>query len=905
MNIRRPEKIVLLGFLSHFPVAGVAWQTVHYLIGLQRLGYEVYYVEAHGCTPSKLMRSESDDGPARAAGYIENLMRRFDLQGRWAYHAIYEGRCFGMSETQLKELYRSAALLINLHGSHLPRPELTAANRLVYVGTDPVDIEIDVFNQKQEAIDYLQPHCAFFTYGENLGHPDCRVPQPAPFEFRATRQPVVMDFWESHGVGEGALFTTIGNWRQPWREVRFQGERYTWSKHLEFLKFLDLPRRLSQPFELALSSCETQDRRLLEDHGWRVRPALELSQDLDAYRRYLGQSRGEFTVAKDQNVRLRSGWFSDRAATYLAAGRPVINQETGFSNLLPTGEGLFAFSTLEEIVAAVEAVNADYERQRRAARRIARECFSHEVVLGKMLGDVGLVPRRERALKGVFQTPTAAPGSSAGFQPAVSPTSSRQTVAPSPASGGLETRDTAGWKPALQGRGPLRAADGSETAGGGAVVEASDRPVAGSEPDAPLLAPTLVLAPTGRWPTRLPEATVEAAMSLPLPVARAPEPNAGPTTSIVVVTCNGLPYTKMCLASLFGPGWRAGDEVIVVDNASSDGTPAFLRELEQRNPCVRAIFNLENRGFAAANNQGLALARGQILILLNNDTLTPGGWRDGLAGWLADPAIGLVGPVTNRTCNEAQIDAPYRTLEEMERFARDYVRQHRGQGLDLPMLAMFCLALRREVYEKVGPLDESFGVGMFEDDDYARRASQAGYRVVCAEDVFVHHFGQASLGELCASGEYDRLLAANRRRFEEKWGVRWQPHGRRHSPEYQGLRARIHECVGRLVPAGATVAVISKGDEELLKLQDRRGWHFPRAADGQYPSLYPAHSAEAIAHLEELRAQGAGFLLIPKPALWWLEHYGDFKDHLQKRYPLLARDPEICFIYELGGNHGA
>src|SRR5438552_17952775 len=142
MNIGQREKIVLLGFLSHFPVAGVAWQTIHYLIGFQRLGYEVYYVEAHGCTPGKLMQSETDDGPARAAAYISQLMGRFGLEDRWAYHAPYESRWFGMSETGLKELYNSAALIINLHGSHLPTPELTATGRLVYLETDPVDVQI-------------------------------------------------------------------------------------------------------------------------------------------------------------------------------------------------------------------------------------------------------------------------------------------------------------------------------------------------------------------------------------------------------------------------------------------------------------------------------------------------------------------------------------------------------------------------------------------------------------------------------------------------------------------------------------------------------------------------------------------------------------------------------------------
>ena len=155
------------------------------------------------------------------------------------------------------------------------------------------------------------------------------------------------------------------------------------------MKFLDLPRRTDQPFELALSSFEPANRVMLEQWGWRVRESLPVSTDIDTYRRYIGGSRGEFTVAKDQNVRLRSGWFSDRSATYLATGRPVITQDTGFSNILPTGEGLFGFTTTEEVLDAVDQINADYTRHSRAASRIARECFDHEVVLTRLLAEVG------------------------------------------------------------------------------------------------------------------------------------------------------------------------------------------------------------------------------------------------------------------------------------------------------------------------------------------------------------------------------------------------------------------------------------------------------------------------------------------------------------------------------------
>jgi hypothetical protein len=376
-------KIVVLGMMSRHPVAGMVFITLQYLIGLQRLGYDVFYVEPQGGVPGT--------DPVAAPAWIDSTMRRFHLGDRWAYHSIYgDGRCYGLSERQLKDLYQSAALIINLHGATKPSPELTATGRLVYLETDPVELEISLFNHEQWAYDLWSQHCAFFTWGENCGQPDCRLPSANGFHFVPTRQPVVIDLWETFADCDGEAFTTIGNLRQEYREVEFLGETYYWSKHYEFLKFIDLPSRTGERFELALSSCEPSDRELLEAKGWRVVPAADYSIDIDAYRQYIGRSRGEFTVAKDQNVRLRTGWFSDRGATYLAAGRPVINQETGFSNTYPVGEGLFAFSTIDDAVAAVETVAADYERHRRAARSVAREYFSYDVVLPAMLSHVGM-----------------------------------------------------------------------------------------------------------------------------------------------------------------------------------------------------------------------------------------------------------------------------------------------------------------------------------------------------------------------------------------------------------------------------------------------------------------------------------------------------------------------------------
>ncbi|MBI2821051.1 MAG: hypothetical protein HYX74_02390 [Acidobacteria bacterium] len=376
--------------MTKMPVAGIVYLTLQYLLGFKRLGYEVYYVEAHARTPSMFMTHEHDDGSAKAAAFIADLTQRFDLGDCWAYHALHDdGRFYGLSESKVRQLYQSAAVLINLHGGTRPLPEHSATGRLVYLGTDPVEVEIELHQNLEETIDFLEPHCAFFTWGENYGNPDCKLPVSERFKFRPTRQPVVLDLWQSDRGG-GDTFTTVGSWYQPWRPVTLGGEVYHWSKHFEFLKFLDLPARTGQKFELALSGCEAADREMLESKGWQVREGLTVSRDIDGYRRYILQSRGEFTVAKDQNVRLRSGWFSDRSAAYLAAGRPVVTQETGFSNILPTGRGLFAFTTMEEIERAVEAINSAYEEQCGAAAALAREYFDSDRVLSRLLSDVGV-----------------------------------------------------------------------------------------------------------------------------------------------------------------------------------------------------------------------------------------------------------------------------------------------------------------------------------------------------------------------------------------------------------------------------------------------------------------------------------------------------------------------------------
>src|SRR5437588_12916646 len=226
MEIHGKKKIVLLGMMTRMPVAGNMWLVAQYLIGFQRLGYDPYYVEAHARTPSALMEHPDDDSSAKAAAFIDRIMRGFDLSGHWAFQALHDdGRCYGMSDGELKRLYQSAELIINLHGGTVPLPEHYATDRLVYLETDPVALEIELHDGNRETIEFLEPHSAFFTWGLNYGHPDCRVPLPERFPFKPTPPPVICDWWE-HGQpsGGGDRFTTVGNWRQYGHDIQFQGE---------------------------------------------------------------------------------------------------------------------------------------------------------------------------------------------------------------------------------------------------------------------------------------------------------------------------------------------------------------------------------------------------------------------------------------------------------------------------------------------------------------------------------------------------------------------------------------------------------------------------------------------------------------------------------------------------------
>jgi hypothetical protein len=379
-------RVVLLGMMGRTPFAGVAWQVLQYLEGFRRAGCDVFYVEDTEAWPYDPVQNTVTDDPGYTVRYLGDLLRRVGMDGRWAYVAP-DRTVHGSSAATVAHALAEADVLVNLTGATVLREEHLEVPIRVYLETDPVAPQIEVALHAPFTVELLAGHTHHLTFGENLGGPDCDVPVDG-FHYRPTRQPVVLDWWRN-GAKLRQSFTTVASWQQAGRDVEWRGETYFWSKDREFLKVLELPRRVSAPIELALACDDERIVALLRDHGWRVRDALSLSLSPDPYRGYIVGSHAEFTVAKDQNVRLRSGWFSDRSACYLAAGRPVVTQATGFENLLPTGEGLFAFATVDGAAAAIEAIESDYERHSAAAAELAREYFDAQRVVSGLLREVG------------------------------------------------------------------------------------------------------------------------------------------------------------------------------------------------------------------------------------------------------------------------------------------------------------------------------------------------------------------------------------------------------------------------------------------------------------------------------------------------------------------------------------
>jgi hypothetical protein len=383
-------KIIVFGILFWYPLAGVTFQFLHYLIALRRLGYDVYYIEDSGRWIYDPRINDLSPDPTGNLAAVVPALEAHGFGDKWAFRGKYpDGKTYGLSDAQIDALYREADAFLNVTGAQELREEHLQVKRRIYVESDPFASQVKVAKGDAGMIRTLQSHDVLFTFGENMGAPDCGIPLDARFNWLPTRQPVLLDLWPVLPPSAGAAFNTITTWHNKGKNIEWQGDTWYWTKDREFEKFIDLPkRRAGVPFELA-AGVSNEVRALLTTSGWRLADSVSVSTDINSYRNYISQSRGEFTVARDQYVRPNTGWFSDRTACYLAAGRPVITQETGFSKIY-SGKGLFGFRTMDDILAAVDAIESDYDAHCRGARDIAAEFFAAEKVVGALMAKANL-----------------------------------------------------------------------------------------------------------------------------------------------------------------------------------------------------------------------------------------------------------------------------------------------------------------------------------------------------------------------------------------------------------------------------------------------------------------------------------------------------------------------------------
>src|ERR1044071_8509882 len=387
-NPQPKGKIIVFGILFWYPLAGVTYQFLHYLIGLRRLGYDPYYIEDSGrWIYDPLINEFSPD----VTGNLKTVVPVLEAHGfgeRWAFRGNYpDGKCYGLTEQHILELYRDADAFLNVTGAQELREEHLACKRRIYIESDPFASQVKVAKGDQGMINMLAAHDTLFSFGKNRGALDCDVPIEK-FPWLPTPRPVVVELW-NNGPAAGSSYSTITTWHNKGKNLEWRGDTWYWTKDREFEKFLALPQRRKCTFELATGVGEDV-QRLLRQYGWRQVDSVDISRDVDRYRTYIQQSRAEFTVARDQYVRPITGWFSDRSVCYLAAGRPVITQETGFSKFIPSGKGLFGFRTAEDILTAVDAIESDYQGNCRAAAEIATEYFGDQKVVGSLMKRAGL-----------------------------------------------------------------------------------------------------------------------------------------------------------------------------------------------------------------------------------------------------------------------------------------------------------------------------------------------------------------------------------------------------------------------------------------------------------------------------------------------------------------------------------
>ena len=404
-------RIIVTGLIAQHPLlGGIAWHYLQYMLGLSRLGHDVYYFEDSGQFPYNLDGGASGtdwvaNNCSYNVNYLASIMARFGFKDRWAYRFPPRSEWYGLSSKQRRAIIRSADLLINVSGTLEHPKKYRRIPHLLYIDTDPVVTQIKLALGRVAFAKRIEAHDIHLSFGETLSE---SVPETG-FQWRPTRQPIVLSEWRP-STPKRENFTTVMKWTS-YEPLVYSGQTYG-QKDVEFKRFLELPDMVAPVvMEVALSRTQhlewqakdeslppkfaelVSDKATWTPHdlvahaGWRVVDAIEACGNLDSYRHYIESSKAEWSVAKNVYVLGQPGWFSERSACYLAAGRPVVVQDTGFGGVLPVGEGILSFKTLQEAVAGIREVETNYQRHAQAARAIAEAYFDSDRVLTLLIDD--------------------------------------------------------------------------------------------------------------------------------------------------------------------------------------------------------------------------------------------------------------------------------------------------------------------------------------------------------------------------------------------------------------------------------------------------------------------------------------------------------------------------------------
>lgn len=392
-------RIIVGGYLGLMPFGGLTWHYAQYPVGFFELGHDVFYIEDTCSYPIYQKEADKWNDSSLSIEYLSKVMEFFGMSERWAYRDEASGKCFGLSEEKVQEIIRTADILVNVSCSTFMRDEFKQIPVRILLDTDPMFMQIQLVKpQKMGSGDLgmremVKASNYYFTFGENITAPDCLIPTDG-LTWHPTRQPICLKYWNANALkatSNGAL-TTVMNWAAA-KKLRYEG-KYWGQKNVEFKKFISLPNlvpdvkmavAVAQAAETDAASFPTE-KAMAE--GWQVLDPSVCAGDWISYQNFIENSLGEFSVAKETYVKARTGWFSDRSACYLASGRPVIAQETGWSKFIPTGRGVFAFDNHQNAVEAIQKVTNEWEKQSLAAREIAEEFFDSKKVLKEILEQV-------------------------------------------------------------------------------------------------------------------------------------------------------------------------------------------------------------------------------------------------------------------------------------------------------------------------------------------------------------------------------------------------------------------------------------------------------------------------------------------------------------------------------------